>query len=102
MKIGQPTAGSTCRQRHPILEHLEEEVQPSAIMPPQRRGRPARRRASRQLAEEDRVERHRGGEHLDHLVRFLLDQVGQQHGREQEGEVKMSAGRLRAMRMADV
>ena len=37
-----------------------------------------------QLAEEDRVERHRGGEHLDDLVRFLLDQGRQQQGGEHE------------------
>src|SRR3712207_6900933 len=36
-----------------------------------------------QLAEEDRVERHGGREHLDDLVRFLLDQVGEQHRSEE-------------------
>ena len=37
-----------------------------------------------QLADEQGVDRYRRGKHLDDLVRFLLDQLGQQHGREQQ------------------
>ena len=39
-----------------------------------------------QLADEQRVDRHGGGDHLDDLVRFLLDQLRQHHAGEQQGQ----------------
>ena len=39
-----------------------------------------------QLAEEHRIEGHGGSQHLDHLVRFLLDEVGQEHAGQQQGQ----------------
>jgi hypothetical protein len=37
------------------------------------------RKHREQLAKEDRLDRYRGGKHLDDLVRFLLDQLRQDH-----------------------
>jgi hypothetical protein len=68
-------AGSSC---------TEKAVASAAHAAPQGDADQAHAQHRDQLAHEHRVQRHRRGEHLDHLVRFLLNEVRQQHGRQQQ------------------
>ena len=87
-------------ERRPAERRRRQPAEPARR--PQRDRRKDRRRPHRdpdqrhrqhrqQLAEEDRIDRHRGGQHFDHLVRFLLDHLAEQQAGEQDGQQEQQA-----------
>ena len=98
---GRPASRPRARARRPRPPLAEDRRSPAAPAPPH--GDPDQRHCQHreQFAEEDGVDRHGRGEDLDHLVRFLLDQLRQQHAGEQDGEEEQdrlaaARGELRA------
>ena len=79
----QPTAGVGKRWTPPVLIDLDEE---SAGADPDDDSGHRGSKHGEQFADEQGVDRNRGRDDFDDLVRFLLDQLGHHHAGQEKGQ----------------